>query len=78
MQDMYVGAEASTHKAQLELSYPMRNGIVRSWEEMSKCWGPRLTEPLPTFPSQAPSLASGNVHGTPLSNFHCAAKHYHP
>ncbi|KAG2435790.1 hypothetical protein HXX76_006986 [Chlamydomonas incerta] len=38
LKDIYVGAEASGNKDQLELSYPMRNGVVQSWEEMGLIW----------------------------------------
>ncbi|KAG2494443.1 hypothetical protein HYH03_007495 [Edaphochlamys debaryana] len=38
LKEVYVGQEASAHNAQLELSYPMRNGIVQSWEEMDLIW----------------------------------------
>jgi hypothetical protein len=30
MQDVYVGAECAQHKQHLELSYPVRNGIVQA------------------------------------------------
>lgn len=33
-----MGTDAARNKQQLELSYPMRNGIVQSWEEMSLIW----------------------------------------
>ncbi|GLC41556.1 Arp2/3 complex subunit, actin nucleation center [Pleodorina starrii] len=38
LKDIYVGAEATSNKAQLELSYPMRNGVVQSWEDMGLIW----------------------------------------
>ncbi|EFJ41468.1 actin-related protein Arp2 [Volvox carteri f. nagariensis] len=38
LKDIYVGTEASSNKAQLELLYPMRNGIVQSWDDMGLIW----------------------------------------
>lgn len=33
-QDLMIGDEASELRSMLEVSYPMENGIVRSWEDM--------------------------------------------
>lgn len=33
-QDLMVGDEASQLRSMLEVTYPMENGIVRSWEDM--------------------------------------------
>ncbi|KTG45126.1 hypothetical protein cypCar_00022562 [Cyprinus carpio] len=36
--DLMVGDEASECRSMLEVSYPMENGIVRSWEDMLHLW----------------------------------------
>lgn len=33
-----VGDEASECRSMLEVSYPMENGMVRSWEDMLHLW----------------------------------------
>jgi actin-related protein 2 len=33
-----VGERASALRAQLEVSYPVQNGIVQSWEDMDHIW----------------------------------------
>lgn len=38
VQDLMVGDEASELRSLLEVSYPMENGIVRSWEDMHHLW----------------------------------------
>lgn len=37
-QDLMVGDEASACRSLLEVSYPMDNGMVRSWEDMLHLW----------------------------------------
>lgn len=37
-QDVMVGAECMGVQQQLELSYPMKNGVVQSWDDMSLIW----------------------------------------
>ena len=37
-QDLMVGDEASECRSMLEVSYPMENGMVRSWEDMLHLW----------------------------------------
>jgi actin-related protein 2 len=37
-QDVVVGERASALRAQLEVSYPVQNGIVQSWEDMDHIW----------------------------------------
>lgn len=33
-----MGERASALRAQLEVSYPVQNGIVQSWEDMDHIW----------------------------------------
>ena len=35
LQDLMVGDEASQLRSMLEVNYPMENGIVRNWEDMT-------------------------------------------
>ena len=36
--DSYVGDEAVSKRGMLELKYPIKHGIVRSWDDMEKIW----------------------------------------
>jgi actin-related protein 2 len=36
--DLMIGDEASQLRHMLELSYPMENGMVRNWDEMTHIW----------------------------------------
>ena len=38
LQDLLVGHECAQRRHDLEVSYPVRNGIVRSWEDMHEVW----------------------------------------
>eukprot|EP00762_Andalucia_godoyi_P000269 ANDGO_03244.mRNA.1 Actin-related protein 2 len=38
IKDVMVGEEASANRAQLQLSYPLSNGIVRNWDDMEILW----------------------------------------
>ncbi|XP_043279769.1 actin-related protein 2 isoform X1 [Venturia canescens] len=38
IRDLMVGDEASKLRSMLEISYPMRNGIVRNWDDMCHVW----------------------------------------
>ncbi|XP_043279771.1 actin-related protein 2 isoform X3 [Venturia canescens] len=38
VKDLMVGDEASKLRSMLEISYPMRNGIVRNWDDMCHVW----------------------------------------
>jgi len=38
MKDFYVGDEAAMRRANLEISYPVSNGVVRDWEDMGLVW----------------------------------------
>jgi actin-related protein 2 len=33
-----IGQEASDNRALLDISYPMENGIIRNWDDMTKLW----------------------------------------
>jgi actin-related protein 2 len=38
LKDIMVGDEAAAQRSQLQMSYPMENGIVRNWEDMYHLW----------------------------------------
>lgn len=38
IKDFMFGSEASENRSLLEISYPMENGIIRNWEDMTKLW----------------------------------------
>uniref|UniRef100_A0AAY3ZU64 Actin-related protein 2 n=1 Tax=Denticeps clupeoides TaxID=299321 RepID=A0AAY3ZU64_9TELE len=38
IKDLMVGEDASKLRSQLEVSYPMENGIVRNWDDMLHLW----------------------------------------
>ena len=45
-----IGDEASKLRSYLELSYPMENGIVRNWEDMSHIWSHTFYDKLKIDP----------------------------
>jgi actin-related protein len=38
VKDLMVGDDASKLRSMLEVNYPMKNGMVRSWEDMQHVW----------------------------------------
>lgn len=38
LKDLMIGQEASDNRALLDISYPMENGIIRNWDDMTKLW----------------------------------------
>jgi len=38
LKDIMVGDECAEHRAMLECSYPVENGMVRNWEDMNHLW----------------------------------------
>lgn len=38
LKDIMVGDEASDNRSQLQVTYPMENGIVRNWDDMYHLW----------------------------------------
>lgn len=38
MQDIMVGLECEENRSNLEVSYPISNGIVKNWEDMKHVW----------------------------------------
>lgn len=52
LKDIMVGDECSEHRAMLEVSYPVENGIVRDWEGMKHVWDYTFNERLHIDPSE--------------------------
>ena len=46
LKDIMVGDEAAALRANLQMSYPMENGIVRNWEDMHHLWDYTFKEKL--------------------------------
>lgn len=52
MKDLMVGDEAAAARAHLEISYPVDNGIVRSWDDMQAVWDYTWYERLKIDPTE--------------------------
>lgn len=52
VQEVVVGERASALRAQLEVSYPVQNGIVQSWEDMGHVWDHTFYDKLRIDPSE--------------------------
>lgn len=52
LKDIMVGDECAQHRAMLEVSYPVENGIVRDWEGMKHVWDYTFYERLQCTPSE--------------------------
>jgi len=52
LKDIMVGDECAQHRAMLEVSYPVENGIVRDWEGMKNVWDYTFFERLQCTPSE--------------------------
>lgn len=46
LKDIMVGDEAAAARSQLQISYPLDNGIIRSWEDMEHVWDYTWNEQL--------------------------------
>lgn len=51
LKPVYVGAEAADNKHQLEISFPISNGVVESWPEMELVWEHAFSEVLQVDPA---------------------------
>ena len=38
LRDLYVGSDAAKRRANLDIQYPVSNGVVRDWEDMGLVW----------------------------------------
>jgi len=56
VKDLMVGDEAAAVRHMLEISYPMDNGIVRSWEDMQHVWDYTFKEKLKIDPKKSKIL----------------------
>jgi actin-related protein 2 len=67
MKDIMVGDEASDLRSQLQISYPMENGIVRNWEDQGHLWDYTFHEKLKIDPKDCKILLTEPV-GNPKAN----------
>jgi len=51
LKDVMVGEECAKHRAMLETSYPVENGIVKDWEGMKYLWDYTFTERMNIKPA---------------------------
>lgn len=58
LKDIVVGEDCSRLRNQLELSYPIKNGIIQDWEGMGHVWDHMLYELLKAEPSECKILLS--------------------
>lgn len=56
IKDLHVGEEASTLRSQLEITYPMNNGIVSNWEDMRHVWNHCFQDKLKIDPKHSKIL----------------------
>jgi actin-related protein 2 len=56
LKDIMVGDEAATARSQLQISYPLDNGVVRSWEDMEHVWNYTWNEKLKINPTECKVL----------------------
>uniref|UniRef100_A0A7I4BN55 Actin-related protein 2 n=1 Tax=Physcomitrium patens TaxID=3218 RepID=A0A7I4BN55_PHYPA len=56
LRDIVVGTAASEHRQQLEVTYPITNGIVQNWEDMGHIWDHTFYNILKVDPSECKIL----------------------
>lgn len=56
LKDIMVGDEAAAARSQLQISYPLDNGIVRSWEDMEHVWDYTWNQQLEIDPHECKVL----------------------
>lgn len=56
IKDLHVGDEASQLRSNLEVNYPMDNGIVRNWDDMKHVWNHTFFDKLQIEPKQCKVL----------------------
>ena len=54
IKDVYVGSAAQAKRGILNLSYPIRGGVVRDWDGLEKLWEHTLLNELRADPSSSP------------------------
>ena len=56
IKDIMVGDEASKLRSQLQITYPLDNGIVRNWEDAEHVWNYTFMEKLKVNPRECKIL----------------------
>ncbi|KAI9010679.1 actin-related protein [Hyaloraphidium curvatum] len=54
--DTFIGRKAQELRGLLKINYPMRHGIVESWDDMERIWQHVYSEELKTLPEEHPVL----------------------
>lgn len=67
LKDIMVGDEAAAARSQLQISYPLDNGVVRSWEDMEHVWEYTWNERLKINPTECKVLLT-EAPMNPLKN----------
>jgi actin-related protein len=65
--EAYVGDEAQAKKKDLNLRYPIENGIVKNWEDMERIWHHAFFNELRVAPDEHPTLIT-EAPLNPLAN----------
>ena len=55
MQDLVVGAKCAEQSSNLEVAYPVSNGIVINWDDMQEVWDHTFRDVLRYEPREAES-----------------------
>ena len=56
MQDIVVGQQCSQQRHSLEVTYPIKNGIVQKWEDMQYVWNHTFYDQLQIDPTECKIL----------------------
>jgi len=67
LKDIMVGDEAAAARSQLQITYPLDNGVVRSWEDMEHVWDYTWNERLKINPRECKVLLT-EAPMNPLKN----------
>lgn len=67
LKDIMVGDEAAAARSQLQITYPLDNGVVRSWEDMEHVWEYTWNERLKINPTECKVLLT-EAPMNPLKN----------
>eukprot|EP00127_Corallochytrium_limacisporum_P006086 Clim_evm35s218 gene=Clim_evmTU35s218 len=67
LDDIMVGQEASDNRANLDLRYPMENGIIKHWDDMERIWDHTFYDRMKSNPKECKVLLT-EAPRNPISN----------